>query len=100
MNKKPGRNDPCPCGSKKKYKQCCMTKSPLARRIKQAVWINAPKAQAEQPQELIETGPNLIERTFGSSIADAGQNPQPFQPKPFHASINPPPKKNHEEDPN
>ena len=19
----PGRNDPCPCGSKKKYKQCC-----------------------------------------------------------------------------
>jgi SEC-C motif-containing protein len=22
--KKPGRNDPCPCGSGKKYKQCCM----------------------------------------------------------------------------
>ena len=21
--KKPGRNDPCPCGSGKKYKQCC-----------------------------------------------------------------------------
>lgn len=20
----PGRNDPCPCGSKKKYKKCCM----------------------------------------------------------------------------
>jgi len=20
---KPGRNDPCPCGSGKKYKQCC-----------------------------------------------------------------------------
>ena len=23
VEKKPGRNDPCPCGSGKKYKQCC-----------------------------------------------------------------------------
>lgn len=23
MSKKPGRNDPCPCGSGKKYKECC-----------------------------------------------------------------------------
>ena len=22
----PGRNDPCPCGSGKKFKQCCATK--------------------------------------------------------------------------
>ncbi len=34
--KKPGRNDPCPCGSGKKYKHCCMLKerqasSPTAR---------------------------------------------------------------------
>ncbi|MGL4448019.1 MAG: SEC-C metal-binding domain-containing protein, partial [Shewanella sp.] len=21
---KPGRNDPCPCGSGKKFKRCCM----------------------------------------------------------------------------
>ncbi len=25
--KKPGRNSPCPCGSGKKYKQCCLRKS-------------------------------------------------------------------------
>lgn len=25
-DKKIGRNDPCPCGSGKKYKQCCMNK--------------------------------------------------------------------------
>ncbi|HUE71997.1 MAG TPA: SEC-C metal-binding domain-containing protein, partial [Pirellulaceae bacterium] len=24
LGKKVGRNDPCPCGSGKKYKQCCM----------------------------------------------------------------------------
>lgn len=23
---KPGRNDPCPCGSGKKYKKCCWSK--------------------------------------------------------------------------
>jgi preprotein translocase subunit SecA len=23
----PGRNDPCPCGSGKKYKKCCLNKS-------------------------------------------------------------------------
>ena len=26
MQKKPKRNDPCPCGSGKKYKKCCMLK--------------------------------------------------------------------------
>jgi hypothetical protein len=26
MSKKIGRNDPCPCGSGKKYKSCCLTK--------------------------------------------------------------------------
>lgn len=26
-DKKVGRNDPCPCGSGKKYKQCCMRKA-------------------------------------------------------------------------
>jgi len=27
---KPGRNDPCPCGSGKKYKKCCWGKAPPA----------------------------------------------------------------------
>lgn len=26
MNKEVGRNDPCPCGSGKKYKACCWSK--------------------------------------------------------------------------
>ena len=28
VQQKVGRNDPCPCGSGKKYKQCCMKKEP------------------------------------------------------------------------
>ncbi|MGH8115933.1 MAG: YecA family protein [Rhodanobacteraceae bacterium] len=35
---KPGRNDPCPCGSGKKYKRCCLA---------------ADEAQANSPQERI-----------------------------------------------
>jgi preprotein translocase subunit SecA len=29
--KKVGRNDPCPCGSGKKYKKCCLLKETQAR---------------------------------------------------------------------
>jgi len=29
-----GRNDPCPCGSGKKYKKCCMNKSDVANQVK------------------------------------------------------------------
>ncbi|MFW6083681.1 MAG: SEC-C metal-binding domain-containing protein [Gemmatimonadota bacterium] len=30
MSSTPGRNDPCPCGSGKKYKQCCQGKGSVA----------------------------------------------------------------------
>ena len=31
-----GRNDPCPCGSGKKYKRCCLAKGALNRNYSQA----------------------------------------------------------------
>ncbi len=36
MSNQPGRNDPCPCGSGKKYKHCCASKGdrlPFATRV-------------------------------------------------------------------
>lgn len=30
MSNTPGRNDPCPCGSGRKYKQCCQGKGSVA----------------------------------------------------------------------
>jgi len=66
MDNKIGRNDPCSCGSGKKYKNCCLKKhqqeasqSPLARRKLTATWVNAPK------------GPNLMERAFGNAMESA-----------------------------
>ncbi len=32
MNK-PSRNDPCPCGSGKKYKKCCELKKPASKKF-------------------------------------------------------------------
>lgn len=70
MDQKIGRNDPCPCGSGKKYKQCCMkttsSKPPATKRKLTAKWLNAPEV------------PNLMERTFGNSISSAGKTFTPL----------------------
>jgi hypothetical protein len=60
MDKKLGRNDPCSCGSGKKYKHCCMLKQTKTgpRKLK-ATWVNAPKA------------PNLMDRTYGATLASS-----------------------------
>lgn len=67
MDKKVGRNDPCPCGSGKKFKQCCfLTKGGSGVKKKlSAKWIN-------QPQVVL---PDLLERTFGSAIEKTEEKP-------------------------
>jgi tetratricopeptide (TPR) repeat protein len=39
---KPGRNDPCPCGSGKKYKRCCLQKDEAAERAALAAATPTP----------------------------------------------------------
>jgi hypothetical protein len=39
MNRRPSGNDPCPCGSGKKYKKCCLG-SRKADQQKGATWID------------------------------------------------------------
>ena len=43
MATKPGRNDPCPCGSGQKYKRCCLEKDQLAESaaLAEAVAVSA-----------------------------------------------------------
>ncbi len=63
---KVGRNDPCPCGSGKKYKQCCWKKRvPLGKRaFKASVISSGPSKQL----------PDLMERTFGDAISKANES--------------------------
>src|SRR5207249_234995 len=56
---KVGRNDPCPCGSGKKYKKCCLEKDQAAERAQRVVarsaatasedWLPAPPPRPEVP---------------------------------------------------
>jgi hypothetical protein len=38
MSKRPGRNDPCPCGSGKKYKRCCLSTDEAVARDQQVLF--------------------------------------------------------------
>ena len=54
---KPGRNDPCPCGSGKKYKHCCLERdrtAELAPAVRQRVALQDQKAhEAAQREEVL-----------------------------------------------
>jgi hypothetical protein len=48
----PGRNDPCHCGSGKKYKKCCEDKDAAAQSAHLAKqWSEAEKAAAKKAEE-------------------------------------------------
>lgn len=76
MSKKAGRNDPCPCGSGKKYKSCCwgkeqpesdMTKKSLFGRVHGNATIEPKKTFAAK---LIKSGgpQDIVEKTFSGSL--------------------------------
>lgn len=58
---KAGRNEPCPCGSGKKYKKCCLDKDEKREKLKQQVmkisrrdFISGPYKNCPNPQCLAE----------------------------------------------
>src|SRR5271170_5000772 len=48
---KPGRNDPCPCGSGNKYKKCCLAKEEAAEREELAK-VEARRAESAAAHRL------------------------------------------------
>ena len=51
MAKKPGRNAPCPCGSGKKYKKCCLLKEPHGGYIRTAGPLLRPSERTGTPYD-------------------------------------------------
>ena len=48
----PGRNDPCHCGSAKKYKKCCQDKDGAAQHVVlEKQWSESEKAAAKKAEE-------------------------------------------------
>jgi hypothetical protein len=54
-----GRNDPCPCGSGKKYKKCCID-------------LDRPALAADETGPLIKFGPDVVPRLWGDEEDDGG----------------------------
>ena len=66
----PGRNDPCPCGSGKKYKKCCLAKDEAARPR-----TPTPAKAAEDPN-ILELRPELddkVDKVLARLEAGAGR---------------------------
>lgn len=94
MTEKVGRNDPCPCGSGKKYKNCCLKNeqqkqggiSPLGKRKFTAKVISSgaskPQQQPEQTMQhkAVVDYNTLMERSFGNAIHATEQPPLPANP--------------------
>ena len=97
MSEKVGRNDPCPCGSGKKYKSCCFQNdqkkktSPLGGRKFTAKIISSGGTQKALEQEQAETKAKppvdyttLMERSFGDAMRTyEDKPPQPANPSQF-----------------
>lgn len=74
MAAKAGRNDPCPCGSGKKYKQCCWQKdnAPPQKKKFTAKLLSGGEVTQEGPSKGASfRGVDLMERTFGQAIQKA-----------------------------
>lgn len=94
MMEKVGRNDPCPCGSGKKYKSCCLLKqqqhtSSLKGRKFTAKVLSAggqhqalaqESSQGQQKKMMVDYG-TLMERSFGDALQkNDDQPPIPSNP--------------------
>jgi tetratricopeptide (TPR) repeat protein len=64
---KTGRNEPCPCGSGKKYKQCCLAKDEAAARAAQPATPAAPPARRPSLASYFQDSENAVELTKASN---------------------------------
>ena len=81
---KPGRNDPCPCGSGKKYKSCCLvTERERSESPEELAWRRVRRAVGGVPKLLFDFvaevyGPEAIEEAWDEFTLWEGY---PFDPE-------------------
>ena len=92
----PGRNDPCPCGSGKKYKSCCLAKAVAAPEPASLAWQRVRRAMEGYARTLLQFttetyGADAVARAWAEFTLDASarfdpENPQTpvFMPWMFH----------------
>ena len=71
---KAGRNDPCPCGSGKKYKRCCLEKDQQAESAARAAAQATVAAEQEEIKAMLAWEEELDERSNAViDLLDAGK---------------------------
>lgn len=85
MTEKVGRNDPCPCGSGKKYKSCCLPKQQpkgtsfggrkFTAKVLSAGGINKPQNTDQQKDKGVVDYATLMERSFGEALHSHEEKP-------------------------
>ena len=69
QNNKIGRNDKCPCGSGKKYKNCCLNSEPVKPSLSQSRQKPKLSFSLERPPAVKVTPkfpPSWLEKEFGN----------------------------------
>lgn len=87
----PGRNDPCPCGSGKKFKHCCLKAESAALESADALSWRRIRRGLDEP----ESGPtplDFVRRTYGPvAVHEAWEEfsgrEEPFSPKTPHLAV-------------
>lgn|GEM_PF-3268057 len=86
MSKQAGRNDPCPCGSGKKYKSCCWGKdlpqSDLSRKplFARALSANASSKRTFSAKLIQGKTKDILEDVFSKEIGSAQEQELPPVP--------------------
>jgi hypothetical protein len=62
-----GRNDPCSCGSGKKYKHCCLQSKPISE---ESLWARQHDASEQLTREIVK----YAEREFGDRVHEAWED--------------------------
>jgi len=61
---RPGRNDPCPCGSGRKYKQCCLVREAPAPSEQELLRLRARKAEGK----IVELAMSFARERYGDDL--------------------------------
>ena len=72
-HQKTGRNDPCPCGSGKKYKKCCLTKHEEVRRSIPTDQLKEMEKRAALREKLDKQMKRGFEMIFSQEFDKAGR---------------------------
>ncbi len=65
-SEKTDRNDPCPCGSGKKYKRCCLQQEAAS----ESIWLRQREASDRLTRDMMQ----FAARKFGKQVEDAWQD--------------------------